>query len=190
MHKKGGRGKRDGRRETLAHKKQCKNNVACHKFASRLSFKVEDGWEALLCSRLRKHRKNKFLSAHPPVSSVYIHGTGQERRTDAAETAPAGKETGRKSKGRENAVSMYRAIIRYPLEDVEMRELYDNKEDARLDAMIAVTFRYMEAEERYKDNPEMFKCAGDYVLHSKLVLREVVGEEEKPGKILPFPEKQ
>ena len=100
------------------------------------------------------------------------------------------KGTGRKSKGRENAVSMYRAIIRYPLEDVEMRELYDNKEDARLDAMIAVTFRYMEAEERYKDDPEMFKCAGDYVLHSKLAIREVVDKEEKPGKILPFPEKQ
>ena len=35
--------------------------------------------------------------------------------------------------------------------DVEMRELYDNKEDARLDAMISVAFRYMEAEKLYKD---------------------------------------
>ena len=74
---------------------------------------------------------------------------------------------------------MYRAIIRYPLEDVEMRELYDNKEDARLDAMISVAFRYMEAEKLYKSDPEMFKCAEEYVLHAKLVLRKVDGEEKK-----------
>lgn len=133
----------------------------------------------------------KQISFRSPACFQRIYTwTGQERRTDAAETAPAGKGTGRKSKGRENAVSMYRAIIRYPLEDVEMRELYDNKEDARLDALISVTFRYMEAEERYKADPEMFKCAGEYVLHAKLAIREVVDEEEKPGKILPFPEKQ
>ena len=74
---------------------------------------------------------------------------------------------------------MYRAIIRYPLEDVEMRELYDNKEDARLDAMISVAFRYMEAEKLYKSDPEMFKCAEEYVLHAKRVLRKVDGEEKK-----------
>ena len=81
-------------------------------------------------------------------------------------------------------MSMYRAIIRYPLEDVEMRELYDNKEDARLDAMISVAFRYMEAEKLYKSDPGMFKCAEEYVLHAKLVLRKVDGEEKK-GKDLP-----
>ena len=96
MHKKGHRGKRDGRRETLAHKKHCKNNLACHKFASRLSFKVEDGWEALLCSRPRKHLKNKYLSAHPPASNVYIHGrvrkAGRTRlRRRLPEREPGGK---------------------------------------------------------------------------------------------------
>ena len=84
---------------------------------------------------------------------------------------------------------MYRAIIRYPLEDVEMRELYDNKEDARLDAMISVAFRYMEAEKLYKSDPEMFKCAEEYVLHAKLVLRKVDGEEKR-GRICPFLKKQ
>lgn len=127
----------------------------------------------------------KQISFRSPARFQRIYTwTGQERRTDAAETAPAGKGTGRKSKGRENAVSMYRAIIRYPLEDVEMRELYDNKEDARLDALISVAFRYMEAEKLYKSDPEMFKCAEEYVLHAKLVLRKVDGEEKK-GKDLP-----
>ena len=109
---------------------------------------------------------------------IYMDGSGMP------DGACRKKGTGRKRQRKGNTVSMYRAIIRYPLEDVEMRELYDNKEDARLDALISVAFRYMEAEKLYKSDPEMFKCAEEYVLHAKLVLRKVDGEEKK-GKDLP-----
>lgn len=89
-------GKRGRAKENTRTQKHCKNNLACHKFASRLSFKAEDSWEALLCSRPRKHRKNKFHSAHPPVSSVYIHGrvrnAGRKRlRRRLPEREPGGK---------------------------------------------------------------------------------------------------
>ena len=82
-------------------KNTVKNNFACHKFASRLSFKVEGGWEALLCSRPRKHRKNKFLSGHLPVFNVYIHGRVRNAgRTRLKRRLPE-REPGGKDKGRE-----------------------------------------------------------------------------------------
>ena len=55
--------------------------------------------------------------------------TGQERRTDAAEKVSGGRRNRAVKQRKGNAVSMYRAIIRYPLEDVEMRELYDGDEE-------------------------------------------------------------
>ena len=128
-------------------------------------------------------KTNFFPLTRPFPAYIYMGRVRKAGRKRLRRLLPE-KGTGRKRQRKGNTVSMYRAIIRYPLEDVEMRELYDNKEDARLDAMISVAFRYMEAEKLYKSDPEMFKCAEEYVLHAKLVLRKVDGEEKK-GKDLP-----
>ena len=72
-------------------------------------------------------------------------------------------------------MSRYRVTIHFPFEDVELRDLSDTEEDARLDAMIAISCRWAEAKALYLSNPVDYEYAEEYCLTAGYDIEKVEG---------------